>query len=385
MRSHRSSRRRALAEPIVRQVVTFGRVLREAGLEVGPGRICDAMTGLDTIDLSRRDDVYWTLRQTLVSRADDIDAFDRAFAAWFLRAPELAPPRSPQVERLKTARVSSRNGTEEAEASSEGEERASGWSAQELLRQKDFSELAPEELARIRSMIAELAQARPQRRSRRLRRHPQGSTLDLRRLVRASLATGGDPVDRAFRRRVETNRKLIVLCDVSGSMEPYSRAILLFVHALLESGRGVEAFAFGTRLTRLTEELAGVDPERALDEASKRVVDWSGGTRIGASLKAFNDRWGRRALSRGAVVVIVSDGWEREDTHTVAREMARLARSAYSVVWVNPLKGHPDYEPLAGGMRAALPYVDRFLPGHNLESLEDLAGVLAGIERRHAA
>jgi uncharacterized protein len=359
-------------------------VLREAGLEVGPGRICDAMTGLDAIGLSRRDDVYWTLRQTLVSRADDIDAFDRAFAAWFLRAPELAPPRSPQVERVKATKVSS-NGTEEAESSADGEDRASGWSAQELLREKDFSELTPEELARIRTMIAELAVARPQRRSRRLRPHPQGSTLDLRRLVRASLATGGDPVDRAFRRRVESNRKLIVLCDVSGSMEPYSRAILLFVHALLESGRGVEAFAFGTRLTRLTEELAGRDPERALEEASKQVVDWSGGTRIGASLKAFNDQWGRRALSRGAVVVIVSDGWEREDTQTVAREMARLARCAYSVVWVNPLKGHPDYEPLAGGMRAALPYVDRFLPGHNLESLEDLAGVLAGIERRHAA
>jgi uncharacterized protein len=343
------------------------------------------MTGLDAVDLSRRDDVYWTLRQTLVSRADEIEAFDRAFAAWFLRAPELAPPRSPQVERVKVSRASSRDGTEEAEASAEGEERASGWSAQELLREKDFSELTKDELARVRTMIAELALARPQRRSRRLRPHPNGSTLDLRRLVRASLATGGDPVDRAFRRRVETNRKLIVLCDVSGSMEPYSRAILLFVHALLESGRGVEAFAFGTRLTRLTEELAGVDPERALEEASKRVVDWSGGTRIGASLKAFNDLWGRRALSRGAVVVIVSDGWEREDTQTVAREMARLARCAYSVVWVNPLKGHPDYEPLAGGMRAALPFVDRFLPGHNLESMEELAGVLAGIERRHAA
>jgi len=369
----------------VRQVVTFGRVLREAGLEVGPGRICDAMVGLDAINLSRRDDVYWTLRQTLVSRADDIEAFDRAFAAWFLRAPELAPPRTPEVERVKATRAVSRDGTEEAEASTEGEDRASGWSAQELLREKDFSELTPEELARVRGMITELALARPQRRSRRLRPHPQGSTLDLRRLVRSSLATGGDPVDRAFRRRMETNRKLIVLCDVSGSMEPYSRAILLFVHALLESGRGVEAFAFGTRLTRLTEELAGHDPERALEEASRQVVDWSGGTRIGASLKAFNDQWGRRALSRGAVVVIVSDGWEREDTHTVAREMARLARCAYSVVWVNPLKGHPDYEPLAGGMRAALPFVDRFLPGHNLESLEDLAGVLAGIERRHAA
>ena len=373
-------------DAVTRKLVTFGRILREAGLEVGPGRVIDALHGLDAVELERRDNVYWALRQTLVSRVEDIEAFDRAFAAWFLRAPELAPPRTPTTERRRVAKADSRDGTDEvAEAGAEGEERAAGWSAEELLRQKDFSELSPEELAKLRRLISELARARPLRRSRRLRRHPRGDALDMRRLVRKSLATGGDPVERAFRSRLETHRKLIVLCDVSGSMEPYSRAILLFVHGLLESGRGGEAFAFGTRLTRLTEELSGPDPEKALVEASRRVVDWSGGTRIGASLKAFNDLWGRRALSRGAVVVVVSDGWEREDTVTVAREMARLARCAYAVVWVNPLKGHPDYEPLAGGMRAALPFVDRFLPGHNLASLEDLAGVLAGIERRHAA
>jgi uncharacterized protein with von Willebrand factor type A (vWA) domain len=385
-RSPPSSRRLALpGSALVRQVVTFGRVLREAGLEVGPGRVSDALHGLDAVDLARRADVYWTLRQTLVSRVDDLDAFDRAFAAWFLRAPELAPPRTPHAERVRGVRPGSREGRNEAEAASAGDERATGWSPEELLRRKDFSELSPDELAKLRRLIADLAAARPQRRSRRLRRNPRGVNLDLRRMVRASLATGGDPVERAFRSRLETHRKLIVLCDVSGSMEPYSRAILLFVHGLLESGRGVEAFAFGTRLTRLTEELSGPDPERALVEAAKRVVDWSGGTRIGASLKAFNELWGRRALSRGAVVTIVSDGWEREDAVTVGREMARLARCAYAVVWVNPLKGHPEYEPLAGGMRAALPHVDRFLPGHNLQSLEDLAGVLAGIERRHAA
>lgn len=370
---------------LVRQVVTFGRVLREAGLEVGPGRVSDALHGLDAVDLSRREDVYWTLRQTLVSRVDDLEAFDRAFAAWFLRAPELAPPRVPEVERARAASAASRNGRREAEAGEEPDERAAGWSPEEVLRTRDFAELSDDELAQLRQLIAALAAARPRRRSRRLRRNPRGQRLDLRRMVRTSLATGGDPAERAFRSRVDTHRKLIVLCDVSGSMEPYSRAILLFVHGLLASGRGVEAFAFGTRLTRLTEELAGRDPERALAEAAARVVDWSGGTRIGASLKAFNDLWGRRALSRGAVVVVVSDGWEREDAATVGREMARLARCAYAVVWVNPLKGHPDYEPLAGGMRAALPYVDRFLPGHNLQSLEDLAGVLAGIERRHAA
>ncbi len=360
-------------------------MLREAGLEVGPGRVSDALHGLDAVEIGRRDDVYWTLRQTLVSRAEDIEAFDRAFAAWFLRAPELAPPRAPRTQHARAVRASSKEGAQQEEAGAPDGERPGGWSPGELLRRKDFSELTEDELAQLRRAIVELAAARPQRRSRRLRRHPHGATLDMRRLVRASLATGGDPVDRAFRRRIETHRKLIVLCDVSGSMEPYSRAILMFVHALLESGRGVEAFAFGTRLTRLTEELAGVDPEKALEEAAKRVVDWSGGTRIGASLKSFNDLWGRRALSRGAVVIVVSDGWEREDTVTVGREMARLARCAYAVVWVNPLKGHPDYQPLAGGMRAALPHVDRFLPGHNLASLEDLAGVLAGIERRHAA
>ena len=168
-------------------------------------------------------------------------------------------------------------------------------------------------------------------------------------------------------------------------MEKYARALLLFLHAAVGSGRGAEVFAFGTRLTRLTPELATRDPEKALAAASDRVVDWAAGTRIGDALKAYNDLWGRRALTRGAVVVIVSDGWDRGDPALVGREMARLSRAAYAVVWVNPLKGHPAYQPLAGGMQAALPFVDRFLPGHNLASLEELADVLAGIERRHAA
>ncbi len=209
--------------------------------------------------------------------------------------------------------------------------------------------------------------------------------LDLRRLVRASLRTGGDPLERSYRSRKQVPRKLVVLCDVSGSMDAYSRALLLFLHAVVGSGRGVEAFAFGTRLSRLTPDLATRDPEAAIDRCTAAVVDWGAGTRIGVSLKEFNDVYGRRALTRGAVVVVVSDGWERDDPDLVGREMARLARAAYAVVWVNPLKGNPEYQPLAGGMRAALPFVDRFLPGHNLKSLEELAAVLAGIERRHAA
>src|SRR2546423_7400303 len=369
---------------VVGHVVTFGRVLREAGLEVGPGRLADALTGLDQVELERQDDVYWTLRQTLVARADDLDAFDRAFAAWFLRAPFARPmrPTMPQPQLVRKLAAAGTSG--EAEGGDQSED-AAGWSPDELLRSKDFSELGETELTRVNALIRELTSVRPQRRSRRLRPHPRGRRLDMRRLVRDSLSTGGDPVERAFRRRLDVPRKLVVLLDVSGSMEAYSRALLIFVHALIGSGKGVEAFAFGTRLTRLTDELAGRDPEKALELAARRVVDWSGGTRIGSSLKAFNDQWGRRALTRGAVVVIASDGWEREDAALVGTEMARLARQAYAVVWVNPLKGHPEYQPLAGGMRAALPYVDRFLPGQNLASLEQLAGVLSGIERRHAA
>jgi uncharacterized protein with von Willebrand factor type A (vWA) domain len=367
----------------VRHVVTFGRVLREAGLEVGPGRLADALTGLDCVDITRRDDVYWTLRQTLVSREEDLDAFDRAFRAWFLRAPVLPPARR-REERLRVVRDA---GGEPASSETGGDDTPSkaGYSADEVLRSKDLAELSHDEFDRVAQLIAGLAARRPQRRSRRLRPDSRGRELDLRRLVRASLATGGDPADRGFRRRVETPRKVVAIVDVSGSMEAYSRALVVFLHALVRSGRGVEAFAFGTRLTRLTPDLHGRDHAHVLELAARRVADWSGGTRIGASLKAFNDEWGRRALTRGAVVLIASDGWEREDPGLVGREMARLSRQAYAVVWVNPLKGHPDYQPLAGGMRAALPYVDRFLAGQNLASLEALADVLSGIERRHAA
>jgi uncharacterized protein with von Willebrand factor type A (vWA) domain len=375
------------ASPFVRHVVTFGRILREAGLEVGPGRLADALTGLDQVDIARQEDVYWTLRSTIVSRPEEIEPFDRAFNAWFLRSP-LVPLRRADhgVEVVQMLRKRSSEERKPGEKGDEGDESQSGgFSADELLRAKDFAAMTPEEFARVRRLIQRCASARPRRRSRRLRPHHRGYDLDLRRLVRRSLGTGGDPIDRAFRERVLKPRKLVLLCDVSGSMEAYTRALLLFLHGAVGSGKGVEAFAFGTRLTRLTPELESKDPEAALTAATRRVVDWSGGTRIGASLKHFNDEWGRRALTRGAVVVILSDGWERQDAALVGQEMQRLSRQAFAVVWVNPLKGNPEYQPLAGGMRAALPYIDRFISGHNLDSLEELAEVVSGIERRHAA
>jgi uncharacterized protein with von Willebrand factor type A (vWA) domain len=372
---------------VVSHVVSFGRILRQAGLEVGPRRIADGLSGLDQVDLTRQEDVYWTLRANFVTHRDELEIFDRAFRAWFLRSPlqPLEPPLTPQNAILH--RVDTGGRVAERAAGDEESPTARGWSYDELLRTKDFGALTREEFGRVRTLIAAIAAERPRRRSRRLRRHHRGSELDLRRTIRGSLGTAGDPVRREFRLRARVPRKLVVLCDISGSMEAYARPLLLFVHAVRGSGKGVEAFAFGTRLTRLTPSLETSNPDRALEEAAGSIADWCGGTRIGASLKRYNDEWGRRGLTRGAVVVIVSDGWEREEAGTdlLGAQMARLAREAYAVVWLNPLKGHPQYEPLGGGMRAALPHVDRFLPGHNLASLERLGEVLSGIERRHAA
>jgi len=266
-----------------------------------------------------------------------------------------------------------------------GETELGAWSRDELLRTRDFAAMTAEEFARARALIRQIAVGRPARRTHRLRPDRRGSVIDVRGLVRASLATGGDPVVRAYRSRAHAPRKLVLILDISGSMEAYARALLLYLHAARGSGRGVETFAFGTRLTRLTTELGTRSADAALAAASRRVIDWSGGTRIGDSLKAYNDEWGRRALTRGAVVVVLSDGCEFGDPTVLASEMARLARQAFAVVWVNPLKGHPGYEPLTGGMRAASPYIDRLVSGHDLASLEALGTVLDGIERRHAA
>ena len=375
-----------MADAVVRHVVTFGRVLREVGLEVGPGRVADALRSIAAVNLTRQEDVYFALRQTLVSRHDELDLFDRAFNAWFLRAPVLAPVRTApgqMAQQMVGDSLSEGAGSEQDDEMADPLEL--GASGHELLRDKDFAEMTPDEYRRVRRLIAAIAGNRPFRDSRRRHADPRGDRLDMRRLIRQSLRTGGDPIDRPYRARKKVPRILVVLCDVSGSMDAYARALVLFLHAAVGSGPGVEAFAFGTRLSRLTSELGTRDPESALEKCTEAVTDWGSGTRIGASLKEFNDVYGRRALSRGAVVVIVSDGWERQDPELVGHEMARLGRAAFAVVWVNPLKGNPEYQPLAGGMRAALPFVDRFLSGHNLRSLEELAAVLVGIERRHAA
>ncbi|HEX3316513.1 MAG TPA: VWA domain-containing protein [Solirubrobacteraceae bacterium] len=382
-------------EALVRRLAVFGRVLRRAGAEVGPGRLQDAVRALEVVDLRSRDEVYWALRCTLVSHQKDLEAFDAAFASFWSRdpAPEdaLAVPaptleeepgeggggEAPGPERERTVMGSA----EQAREDEQGEQAPGGmaWSATERLRELDFADYTPTELRVARSLMERVARAAPLRSSRRLEVAHDGRRLDKRRTMRAAMRTEGYPLARQWRRRRLVPRKLVFLIDVSGSMEPYARALTMFLQAAVRDGGKVEAFTFGTRLTHVTRELRGHDPDRALRKAARVVPDWAGGTRIGDNLKALNDRWGPRGLTRGAVVVIASDGWERGGAERLGEEMVRLHRAAHAVVWVNPLAGDADYKPLAQGMSAALPHVDHFLPGHNLRSLEGLAEVLEGL------
>jgi uncharacterized protein with von Willebrand factor type A (vWA) domain len=252
------------------------------------------------------------------------------------------------------------------------------WSPAEVLRNRDFASYTSAEHAEARRLMADLRLAGALRTSRRHRpvHHGRGRP-DLRRTVRRSLRAGGEPVRRAFMAPSSRPRRVVLLCDVSGSMEPYTRALLRFLHVAVAGRSRVEAFAFGTRMTRITRELSSRDPDAALAAAAARVSDWSGGTRLGEGLRAFNDRWGVRGMARGAVVVVLSDGWDRGDPAVLAEEMARLARVAHRIVWVNPLKATPEYAPLARGMAAALPHVDEFVTGHSVAALEELVEVIA--------
>jgi uncharacterized protein with von Willebrand factor type A (vWA) domain len=391
----------AAGDGLVRRITGFGRVLREAGAEVGPGRLQDALLALETVDLRSRDEVYWALRCTLVSHQKELEAFDSAFAAFWERAPGASPeearplPMPSQAElpsdvgaqagtRERSVSTGSADSAGDDEADEPAAEGGMAWSATERLRELDFAAYTAAELRASRRLMERIARAAPRRASRRLVPAHDGRHLDKRRTLRAGMRTEGYPIDRHWRRSRIVPRRLTFLVDVSGSMEPYARATIMFLQAAVRAGRHVEAFTFGTRLTRVTPQLEGHDPERALHAAAHAVHDWAGGTRIGAALATFNARWAPRGLTRGAVVVIVSDGWERGDPAKVAEAMERLHRAAHAVVWVNPLAGDPDYKPLAQGMAAALPYVTHFVPGQNLRALEGLAAVLEELPQRRA-
>ncbi len=253
-------------------------------------------------------------------------------------------------------------------------------SEEERLAEKSFAALSPQELARLRRLMADLELATPRRRKRRARRARRGERLDLRRTLRASLRAGGDPVHLVRRRRRTAPRRLVLICDISGSMEPYARAYLQLLRSAVASETPAEAFVFATRLTRLTRALSGRNPEAAIQRAAAAAPDWSGGTRIGQALRTFNDRYGRRGMARGAVVVILSDGWERADPALLGREMQRLGRLAHRIVWVNPRASAPGFEPRTGGMAAALPHCDALVSGHSLSAIDELAAALTGAD-----
>jgi len=380
---------------IVERLARFGRALRAGGLEVGPGRIQDALLALTAVDVSSPEETYWALRCTLVSKHSDLEIFDRTFSGvGDLRGfgDESAASRSSLgFDRQATfadqalgsaIEPGARAGAEDPGEEPEGGEAGMRWSAVERLRELDFARYSATELTEAARLVERIARAAPRRCSRRLRTATDGPVFDKRKTLRGAMRTDGYPIARSWRRSRLVPRKLVFLVDVSGSMQPYARAMIMFMQAAVRAGRRVEAFTFGTRLTRVTRELEGRNPDRALSAASRVVRDWAGGTRIGANLRALNDEWGRRGLTRGAVVVIVSDGWERGEIEEMVFEMQRLRRMTHTLVWVNPLSGEPGYEPLAQGMAAALPYIDRFLPGHNLNSLVTLAEVLESLPTR---
>ena len=358
--------------------VAFARVLRSAGLEVPTGSITTYVEALAEVGLDDRDTVYWAGRATLVKRPEDVAVYDRAFRAFWLQEPLFAAVAAP-VESVTLA-IDGDDGIppDDGGGDATGPTLALRWSAHEVLRHKDFAAYSASEFDEARRLMADLRLAGALRRSRRLQpsRRRRGRP-NLRATVRRALRTGGEPIRRGFLEPSSRPRRIVLLCDVSGSMDPYARALVRFLHAAVVGRARVEAFALGTRLTRITRELLSRDPDTAVARAAAAVADWSGGTRLGDGLRAFNDTWGVRGMARGAVVVILSDGWDRGDPEMMAEQMARLARVAHRIVWVNPLKATPGYAPLARGMAAALPYVDDFVEGHNLAALERLVEVVS--------
>jgi uncharacterized protein len=362
---------------MVAEVVALARAMRAGGARVGTGEVEAGARALGVVRADRTD-AYLALRAIMCSRREDLAIFDAAFTDAFAGAdagPVISPFEMAPFAELALPRVAD-PGAEPSPGSVPSEVRPAAWSEIELLLDKDFSEYTDEERALARAVVARLAQHGPTRRSRRQRAaRLRGVRPDLQRTLRASLRFGGEPLERRWREPSAKPRRLVLVCDVSGSMAPYARVLLQYLHAAVATHRRVEVFAFGTRLTRLTRELGVRDPDLALQRASDAVADWSGGTRIGHAIGVLNREHGRR-LGRGSVVVILSDGWDRGDPEILADEMARLRRSAHRLVWLNPLKAAEGYEPLARGMAAALPHTDHFLAGNSLNSLAELAMIL---------
>ena len=372
----------------------FARTLRAAGLPVGSGAVLDALRAVEAVGVARRDDFYWALHSVFVRRADQRPLFDEAFHV-FWRNPKLlerihsllllptvhTPPQGdarPLSRRLSEALFAgSERDSRSREAENEVELDATlTWSDREVLRVRDFEQMSAAELAAAKAAIARLRFAIPPAPTRRYRPHPRGSLIDMRTTFRRSLRLGSGAVMLARRRRRRNPAPLVVLCDISGSMSRYSRVLLHFAHALARDRTRVHSFAFGTRLTNITRQLRDRDVDAAIERASAEVADWDGGTRIGHCLDVFNREWSRRVCGQGAVVLLISDGLDRDVGDGLGPQVERLHKSCRRLVWLNPLLRYEGFEPKAAGMRALLPHVDELRPVHNLESLEDLCRAL---------
>ena len=356
-------------------VGAFSRRLNAAGVPVTPARAADLARALTLVRPISRRRLYWTARAVVVTDELQVPAFDAVFAGVFgcQRAPGESHD-APTLVALSPQQAPGSTPAREGDAELDVPVRLA--SDDEVLRTKSFDALEPHELAELQRLMSELELAAPQRRTRRYERRRHGDRIDLRRTLRGSLRTGGDPIRLARRRRRVLRRRLVLLCDISGSMEPYARAYLQFL-AVAGSGPNGEAFAFATRLTRLTRALRSRSPELAIQRAAAEAPDWSSGTRIGDALREFNDRHGRRGMARGAVVVILSDGWERGDPALVGRELQRLRRLAHRIVWVNPRVG-AGASLRAGGMVAALPHLDALVSGHSFDALREVIDAIGG-------
>jgi uncharacterized protein len=386
-------------------VTAFSRRLYDHGLPITPNRSTHFARALDVVRPITRRRLYWTARAVFVTDPSQVRAFDAVFFSIFgdsdlgdtfdpEDAATVTTPRDDRSRSSREARLADPEGRPWAMgmATSPGRDRAGedgteidvpsmSASDEELLRRKSFDALEPHELVRLYRLMVRLRLVTPVRRTRRYEKGHQGERIDLRRTLRTSLRTGGDPIRLARRRRRRVRRRLVMLCDISGSMEPYARAYLQFLTCAAGSGPDAEAFAFATRLTRLTRALASRNPERAIQRAAAAAPDWSSGTRIGEALREFNNRHGRRGMARGAVIVILSDGWERGDPMLVGREMERLARLAHRIVWVNPRVGAREFAVRSGGMVAALPYLDALVSGHSFDALDEVVEAIGADAR----
>ncbi|MFN8619429.1 MAG: VWA domain-containing protein [Chloroflexota bacterium] len=380
---------------LLSSVLAFGRELKREGLTADLAAVLDFCRALTLIDIGDREEVKAAGEALFVRRREELDPYQHAFDRFWRRRPRPVPPeleivddrKAPEGEETrKPGEAVAAEADGEAEDSADGEGNEEGdevapsvlaYSSGEQMRTKAFERMSPQELREAERAIDAMLVRLPLRRTRRWQLHPGGRHVAPRQMFRRNLATGGDPLAWLWRRHQTEPRSIVLLCDISGSMERHARLLLRFGHALARSEVRTESFVFGTRLTRITPQLRHRDPDRALDRVSAAVTDWSGGTRIGGSFREFNQRWARRVLRTSGIVIVISDGWDRGDPAVVGEETARLRRNCHRLIWLNPLAGSKEYRPLAAGMAAAYPHLDVFLPGHDLASLEALAKILS--------